>query len=251
MQQDNIQIQQEFQKIRNLVKVVNDTIQPLKRNLYNYLNDKHNNKLDSSLDYITQDDGIRYQQQKVLDLFKRSLYYFQVIQFDYSDQFWKKIRKIKDIDFTILTMQEKAQIYKSIFHLILEYEARILEQQKLMFKQKEQAERIKRINRVKQIQEKKKEEKQKKQQEKRKQQQQQLLQAFDKATQIIENQFQKMLKQISSVKKVPYAISKQRRLQKSRQKKRQTYTKKTKSSNGITHPRRPSKPKKPRTGRKY
>lgn len=250
MQQNNLQLQQRFQQIKGLVKVVNSVIQPLRKNLYNFLNDKHNNKLYAALDQITQDDGVRYQQQKVLDLFKRSLYYFQTIQYDYVDQFWERIKRIKSVDFSILEDQQKAQIYKSIFHLILQYETRVAEQQRLAFKQKQQAQRVKRINRIKQQQEEKKQQKQKQQEEKRRAQEQQLLQAFDKATQIIQRSFQKMIAKLGETKKVAYQISKKRRLQKSREQKRQTYTKK-KSSNGITHPRKPSKPKKPRTGRKY
>lgn len=248
--QNDLQLQQRFQKLKGLVKVVNNIIQPLRKNLYDFLNDKHNNKLDPSLDNITQDDGVRYQQQKVLDLFKRSLYYFETIQYDYTDQFWQRIHKIQNVDFSLLQVEQKSQIYKSVFHLILQYEARIIQQQKLAFKQKQQAQRIKRINRIKKLQEQKKQEKQKQQQQRRRQQQQQLLQAFDKATQVIQRSFEKMVAKIGKTKKVVYQISKKRRLQKSRQQKRQTYTKK-KSSTGITHPRKPSKPKKPRTGRKY
>ena len=245
------QLQPNFQKLKSLIQVVNNVIQPLRKNMYNYLNDKHNNKLDPSIDYITQDDGVRYQQQKVLDLFKRSLYYFENIQFDYHDQFWDKIKRITTVDFSLLQMQQKAQIYKSVYHMILQYQARILEQQKLAFKQKQQAQRIKRITRAKQLQQQKKQQKQKQQEAKRKAEQQQLLQAFDKATQIIQISFDKMLAKLGKTKKVAYEISKKRRLEKTRQQKRQAYTHKKTHSTGITHPRKPSKPRKPKTGRKY
>ena len=44
-----------------LVQIVNNTIEPIRKNIYNYLNDKHNNKLNTSIDLITQDDGVRFQ----------------------------------------------------------------------------------------------------------------------------------------------------------------------------------------------
>ena len=91
----------------------------------------------------------------------------------------------------------------------------------------------------------------KKQQEDRRREEQQLLQAFDKATEIISQKFQQMVNELGKTKKIAYTISKQRRIEKSRAQKRQNYTSGKRTSSGITHPRKPSKPKKPRTGRKY
>ena len=242
-------LQTEFQQLNKLIKTVNSILMPLRQNLYNYLNDKHNNKLNSSIDLITQDDGIRFQEQKVFELFKRILYYCENIQHDIMDEFWLKIKKIKDIDFSLLDEQRKSVIYKNIFHLILEYELRIFEQQKLLHKQKEQANRIKRIQKIKDEQNKRKEEKQLKKEKQQQEKQQQLIQDYNKIINVLEIQFEKMINKTEKIKKAPYAISKNRKIEKI--KKQYNTTQQSSHQTHKTGISKPRKPKKTRTGRKY
>ena len=240
---DELEMQQHYQVMRKTVSFINGIIKTIKDNIYNYLNDKRHNKLDSSIDFLVQDKDDFQRQNFIFKLFKRTVYYFDNIQFDLRDEFWEKSRRILTIDLTQLDFIEKAKIYKNLLHLILEYQIRVQQQQKKLYQQKKQAERIKRILKQKQIRKKEKEQQELKKEQEQKQKEQQLIENYDKMAQIVEKEFQEHLQQLNKAKtKVVYGISKQRRLQK----KHQNYKKKKFSSyNPHVHtPKKPRKPKK-------
>ena len=239
---ENIQLQQNYANMRKTVQFVNNVIYPIKKNIQNFLKDKHNTKLDPSIDYISQDTDTKQQQQILFSLFKRTVYYFDNIQYDIRDQFWRKAKNILKIDFTQIDFIQKAKLYKNLLHLILEYQVRIQQQQKQLYQQRKQAQRVKKILKQKQQRQKQKDQQQKKKQQKERQEQQQLIDQYDKMFKIVQENFQKKFAQLNKAKtKVTYGISKQRRLQKkfeiAKKKKFSSY------NPNIHKPKRPKKPK--------
>lgn len=242
MQNEPIEIQQNYVLLRQHINNVNNIIKYIKQNIYNYLNDKHNNKLDVSIDTISQPTFNRQQQQILFDLFKRSVYYFDNIQFDLSASFWQKTKKLSSIDFTKLDQFQIAKIYKNLLHLILQYQIEVIQKQKKLQQQKKEAQRIKKIIKQKQRREKQKTQQQKKEEQQQRLKQQQLMRDFDKMSQLIQQTFNKHLQKLSDIKnKTAYRISKQRRVEKDREKLKQK--KFSSYKKGISTPRHPKKPR--------
>lgn len=243
----DLDLQNTYVKLREVVNYVNSIVDKIKKNIYNYLNDKHNFKLMPSIDLISQDTYNRQQQQIVFDIFKRTVYYFDNIQYDLHDQFWQKAKNLLKIDFSKVSFQEQGQIYKNLLHAILQYEIRIKQQQKQLYEQKKQAERIKKILKQKQRRQDELEQQKKKQQKQQREKQQRLIEDYDKMFDIVSKSFQKHFKQLNSAKtSTAYVISKQRRLQKEYK----NYQNK-KPTSSKAHVTTPKKPRRPKTGKSY
>ena len=240
-------LQNNYLRLREIVEYVNSVVEKIKNNVYDYLNDKHNYKLDPSIDSISQDTYNRQQQQILFDIFKRTVYYFDNIQYDLHDQFWQKAKNLLKIDFSKLSVEEQGQIYKNLLHAILQYEIRVKQQQQKLYEQKKQAQRIKKILKQKQLRQKQLEQQKKQQEKQRRKKQQQLIDAYDKMYKIVSESFEKHFRQLNKAKtSTAYAVSKQRRLQKQY---KSFQNKKPMSSKA--HVTTPKKPRRPKTGKSY